>query len=155
VITPDFASHQSNCNPLLSLGREKAYDAAVRLGNHWGCLGLIAYLFLPGLILTYVLKSYSWILIGPAVMVCLMFAVAALPIKRKITPQQWANQLEKHLLDTEGPYDWDDTTSVTLADERLEQLRSRIMMDFESLDTPQKREEFRQIIEALRRGEIP
>ena len=120
-----------------------------------GSLGLIAYLFLPGLILAYVLKSYSWILIGPAVMVGLMFGIAALPIKRKITPQQWANQLEKHLLDTEGPYDWDDTTSVTLADERLEQLRSRIMMDFDSLDTPQKREEFRQIIEALRRGEIP
>src|SRR5579872_6942849 len=98
-------SRQSNCDPLLRLGREKPYDAAVRLGNHWGCLGLIAYLFLPGLILAYVLKSYSWILIGPAVMVGLMFAVAALPIKRKITPQQWANQLEKHLLDTEGPYD--------------------------------------------------
>ena len=83
-----------------------------------------------------------------------MLAVAALPIRRKITPQEWAIDLEKHLLGTEGPYDWDDATSVTLADERLESLRSRVLHDFHMLDTPEKREEFRQII-ALRRGEVP
>jgi hypothetical protein len=48
-----------------------------------------------------------------------MLLVAALPIKRKITPQQWADDLEKYLLGSDGAWDWDDATSVRLADERL------------------------------------
>jgi hypothetical protein len=83
-----------------------------------------------------------------------MLLIAALPTKRKITPQAWADELEKHLLGTEGPYDWDDATSVRLADERLENLRCRLS-DFDMLVTTERREELRQIIEALRRGEIP
>src|ERR1700680_4850863 len=75
----------------------EGYDSAVRrLSNRGGCLVFIAYLFVPGLILAYVLHSYSWILIGAALMVGLMLTIAALPIKRKITPQQWADELEKH-----------------------------------------------------------
>jgi len=128
---------------------------ARRLPNKWGCPALLAFLLLPGCIAAYVLHSLVWLVAAPAILVGLMLAVAALPIKRKITPQEWANELEKHLLGTEGPYDWDDATSVTLADERLEHLRSRVLNDFDILDTPEKREELRQIIEALRRGEIP
>jgi hypothetical protein len=76
-----------------------------RLSNRWGCVVLIAYLFVPGLIAAYLLHSSSWILIGPPFMVVLMLIIAALPIRRKITPQAWADELEKHLLGTEGPYD--------------------------------------------------
>src|SRR5438067_1507136 len=32
--------------------------------------------------------------------------------RRKITPQHLADELERHLLGTEGPWDWDDTTSI-------------------------------------------
>ncbi|MGA8539519.1 MAG: hypothetical protein WB566_08460 [Terriglobales bacterium] len=124
-----------------------------RLSNRWGCVLFIAYLFVPGLVAAYFLHSSSWILIGPVFMVVLMLIIAALPIKRKITPQAWADELEKHLLGTEDPYDWDDATSVRLADERLENLRCRLS-DFDMLVTPEKREELRQIIEALRRGEV-
>ena len=74
--------------------------------------------------------------------------------KRKVTPQEWADELERHLLGTEGPWDWDDTTSEPLADPSLEQLRFTLP-DFDLLNTPEKTEEFRRIIEALRRGEIP
>ena len=81
--------------------------------------------------------------------------IAAFGGKRKITPQEWANDLEKHLLGTEAPFGWDDATSVTLADERMERLRSRLMHEFDTLTTLEKREEFRSIIEALRRGEVP
>jgi len=120
----------------------------------WGCVGLFAFLFVPGLVLAYLLHSTWWIVATPLGLIILMLAVAALPIKRKITPQKWADELEKHLLGTDGPYGWDDATSVTLADPQLENLRSRLY-DFDQINTPEKREEFRQIIEALRRGEIP
>lgn len=85
----------------------------------------------------------------------LMFLLAAFGGKRKVTPQAWADDLEKHLLGTEGPFDWDDATSVTLADERLENLRCRLVPDFDTLSTPEKREELRRIIDVLRRGEVP
>lgn len=124
------------------------------LGNPLGCLALIAFVFGPGFIVAHFTGSAVWILITPLATVLVMFGLAVLPIKRKITPQRWADQLEKHLLGTEGPYDWDDATSVRMADEWMENLRSRLA-DFDLLDTPQKREELRRIIETLRRGEIP
>ncbi len=91
----------------------------------------------------------------PLILVLLMCVVAAFGGKRKVTPQAWADELEKHLLGTGGPYHWDDTTSVTLADERLESQRYRRILDFDVLDTAEKRKEFQQIIEASRRGEVP
>jgi hypothetical protein len=126
-----------------------------RLSNRWGCLALLAFLLLPGFLAAYLLHSRVWLIATPAVLVVLMLAVAALPIKRKITPQQFADKLEKHLLGTDGPYGWDDATSVALADERLENLRYRLAYEFDTLSTPQKRAEFQQIVETLRRGEIP
>lgn len=127
---------------------------AFRIPNQWGCLVLLAFLFLPGLLAAYFLNSITWAIATPAALIILMLIVAALPIKRKITPQKWADDLEKHLLGTDGPHGWDDAVGVTLADERLENLRSRLC-DFDQLNTPEKREEFRRIVEALRRGEIP
>jgi hypothetical protein len=89
-------------------------------------------------------------------LISLILAVAAWPFKgREVTPQQWANELETHLLGTGSPYDWDDATSIALADERLEKLRGRLVPDFDRLDTPEKTEHLRKIIEALRRGEVP
>ena len=128
---------------------------ARRLSNRLGCLALLAFLSVPGFLAAYFLHSPVWLVVMPAILVILMLVVAALPIKRKITSQQWADELEKHLLGTGGAYGWDDATSVTLADERLESLRLRLVPDFDLLNTPEKREEFRQIIEALRRGEVP
>lgn len=45
--------------------------------------------------------------------------------------------------------------SVTVADERLEILRQGLSDFFDLLNAPDKREELRSIIEALRRGEVP
>ena len=45
--------------------------------------------------------------------------------------------------------------SVTVADERLEILPQGLSDFFDLLNTPDKREELRSIIEALRRGEVP
>jgi hypothetical protein len=120
----------------------------------WGCPVLIAIVVGPGVIAAYLLNSARWVIIGPITVVALMLITAALPFKRKITPQQWADELEKHLLGTDGAFGWDDAISTRLADKRLESLRARLS-DFDSRSTPEKREEFRQIIEALRRGEFP
>jgi hypothetical protein len=46
-----------------------------------------------------------------------------LPIKRQVTPEQFADELERHLLGSGGPWDWDDTTSIRIVDERLERIR--------------------------------
>jgi hypothetical protein len=110
--------------------------------------------FGPGFLLDYFLHSVVWMLLTPPLLIVAMLLVAALGPARKITPEHFADRLEKHLLGTEKPHDWDDTTSVTLADERLEILREGLA-DFDLLNTAEKREELRRIIEALRRGEVP
>jgi hypothetical protein len=70
-----------------------------------------------------------------------------------VSPQDWATELETHLLGTDGPWDWDDATSVRLADPRLEALRLQ-MSKFDSLDE-ERRREFEGVIAMLKRGEIP
>lgn len=84
-----------------------------------------------------------------------MLIIAALPIPRKVTPQQFADELERHLQGTEGPWDWDDATSVRMADKRLDQLRLSLAVRFDMLSHEEDRNEFQTIIAALRRGEIP
>ena len=74
--------------------------------------------------------------------------------KRKVSPEQLAEELEKHLLGIEGKWDWDDTTSIALADERLERIRLGLPK-FDLLTRPAVREELESIIAALRRGEFP
>lgn len=74
--------------------------------------------------------------------------------KHKTTPQQLADELERHLLGTGGTWDWDDTTSIAIADEQLDRLRRRLHK-FDSLTLPEREREFREIIASLRRGEIP
>ncbi len=75
--------------------------------------------------------------------------------KRKVTPEQFADELERHLLGTGGPWDWDDTTSVAIADPRLEEVRSRLGPNLASLSREKDKDELRAIIAALRRGELP
>jgi hypothetical protein len=74
--------------------------------------------------------------------------------KRKVSPEEFAEELEKHLLGTEGKWDWDYITSVALADERLERIRLGLSK-FDLLSRTKNRDEFEAIIAALRRGEFP
>ena len=86
--------------------------------------------------------------------VVLGLMAAALPIKRKVTPAEWGAELEQHLLGTGGDYVWDDATSATIADPRLEAVRQRLW-NFCSLCDDEKRAEFERIVQILKRGEIP
>jgi len=109
-----------------------------------------------GLAVANLLYFSRWMFALAVGLTILMLALAAWPSKgREVTPQQWADELEKHLLANEGPWDWDNATSIALADERLEGLRCRLVPHYDRLDTLQKTEELRQIIEVLRRGEVP
>ena len=102
------------------------------------------------------LHSWTWFfaaLIAEVVLLCLAAALGHRN-KRDVTPQELADELERHLVGNEGPYDWGETTSVELTDEKLNRLIPRLI-EYDRLDTAEKLEQFREIIERLRRGEIP
>lgn len=116
---------------------------------------MLLVLFLPAVLTAYVLHNLAWLVVVPLGIILLALFIAALPIKRKVTPEQFADELERHLLGTGGPWDWDDTTSVTIADPRLEEVRSRLGPNLASLSHEKDKDELRAIIAALRRGELP
>jgi hypothetical protein len=120
-----------------------------------GWVILLLVLFLPALLTAYVLHSLAWLVVVPIGIIVLALFVAALPIKRKVTPEQFADELEGHLLGTGGRWDWDDTTSVAIADPRLEEVRLRLGPNLDSLSHEKDKNELRAIIAALRRGELP
>ena len=120
-----------------------------------GWVIVLLVLFLPAALTAYVLHNLAWLVVVPFGIIVLVFLIAALPIKRKVTPDQFADELERHLLGTGGPWDWDDTTSVTIADPRLEEVRSRLGPNLVSLSHEKDKDELRAIIAALRRGELP
>jgi hypothetical protein len=115
---------------------------------------LLAVLFVPAALAAYLLKDSKWPIIIPFAIAALMFVIAALPIKRKVTPQQWASELEPHLLGTDGMWGWDDAIGARLAHPGLEALRAK-MSKFDLLPTEERRREFASLIAALKRGEIP
>ena len=62
---------------------------------------------------------------------------------------------ESHLLGTGGPWDWDDTSSVAIADPRLEAVRMGLGPNLDSLSHEKDKDELRSIIAAFRRCELP
>jgi hypothetical protein len=110
-------------------------------------------LFLPATLTAYFLQNLVWLFVVPFGIIVLVLFIAALPIKRKVTPDQFADELESHLLGTGGPWDWDDTTSIRIADERLERIRWELPK-FDSLGREEDKAELKAIIESLRRGEL-
>jgi len=119
----------------------------------WAIVLLV--LFLPAALTAYFVHSVAWLVVVPFGIIVLALLVAALPIKRKVTPEQFADELERHLQGTGGPWDWDDTTSVAVADSRLEEVRLRLGPNLDSLSHEKDKDELRAIIAALRRGELP
>jgi len=105
--------------------------------------------------MAYVLHNLAWLVVVPIGIIALALIVAALPLKgRRVTPAEFADELERHLLGTGGPWDWDDTTSIRIADERLERIRWELPK-FDSLTQEKDKDELKALIAALRRGELP
>lgn len=112
-------------------------------------------LFLPASLTAYALHNAVWLVYVPLGIIALALFIAALPIKRKVTPEEFADELERHLLGTEGPWDWDDITSVAIADRRLDAVRCCLGPNLDCLSDVKDKDELRAIIAALRRGELP
>ncbi len=127
---------------------------AIHLSGGSGCVVVLAILFVPAVVTAYLLHDSGWLVTIPSAIVTIALIVAALPIRRKVSPEQWASELEPHLLGTDGPWDWDDATSVALADPRLEALRGKLSR-FDAIASEEQQREFANIIAALKRGEIP
>jgi hypothetical protein len=104
----------------------------------------------------FVSGSLRWMILIPLALLLLMLASPLFSFpKRTITPQQLADELERHLLGTEGGRDWGDlVTSRAIGNPKLDDLRSKLTK-FDSLTLEERRKEFEEIIAALRRGEIP
>lgn len=126
---------------------------AIHLSAGSGCVSLIAILLVPGAVAAYATGSPKWLIILPLGTILLAVLLAAVGRKREVAPEQYALELERHLLGTEGSWDWDDTTSVAIADPRLEALRVRLSR-FDVL-SDDRRSELADIITALKRGEVP
>jgi hypothetical protein len=131
------------------------------LSGWTGCAYILLVLFAPGVIIAYIFQSPVWLIVVPvSIVASLLLLAVMLPLfkpdfgKRKVSTEKFADELERHLLGTEGKWDWDDVTSVRIADKRLEQIRQELSR-FDSLSHEKDKEELRSLIAALRRGEIP
>jgi hypothetical protein len=123
-----------------------------------GCLYLSLILFVPAIVAAYFLHSAVWFSIIPPGIIVLAVLVSAIVGRKKriVTAEQFANELERHLLGTEGRWDWDDVTSMAIADERLERIRWKLFeFNCDSLSQQEDKDKLKAIIEALRRGELP
>jgi hypothetical protein len=120
----------------------------------WAWLIVLLVLLVPAGATAYVLHDFVWFLVVPFGIIFLVLLMAALPSKRKVSSQQFADELEKHLFGREGRRDWDDVTSVAIADERFERIRWGLPK-FDSLSDEKDRDKLRDLIATLRRGEFP
>src|SRR4029077_12241397 len=93
-----------------------------------GFLYVSLVLFVPAIVAAYFLHSVVWLLIIPLGIIALAVLVAAIVGRKKriVTAEQFANELERHLLGTEDRWDWDDITSLAIEDERLELMRCKL-----------------------------
>ena len=127
----------------------------IRVGNGLGLLLLIVVVFGPGLLVSTILHNGWWAILLPIATVGAFLGIAALPIGRNISPEQYADELERHLRGEDNDDDWDRTGSVRLKNPRLEELRRSLPDSFDDLRTEEDRLSLARVIEALRRGELP
>jgi hypothetical protein len=123
-------------------------------------------LLVPAALMAYVLHNPAWLVGVPVGIFGLILAVALVfgwlerlfgIGRRKGTPEEFANALEKYLLEEEPERGWDEPMEVTLADPRLEEVRRSLCLspNLYRLATEKDRNELRAVIAALRRGDLP
>jgi hypothetical protein len=127
---------------------------AIHLSGSAGCFVAILIFLLPALLAAVIFHSAWLLIIVPVGVFVLWAALGKWGPKRKVRPQQFADELERHLHGTNSEWGWDDTTSVAIADQRLNALRCKLAK-FDLLALPERREELAAIVAALKRGEIP
>ena len=116
---------------------------------------LVAVLTAATIGVVYLFRSGLWLLgIVPAIVVGLLWLALLAQRKQNLTPRELAVKLEGHLHNTEGTWDWDDTTSIRAADPKLTSLIGKLPK-FDVLASEERRKEFVDLIDELKRGEIP
>jgi hypothetical protein len=70
--------------------------------------------------------------------------------RNRRTPREVADMIEKHIDGTEGSWDWDEFTSVPIADDRLDAIRIRFLVGFDSNLSEEKLRDLREIVQRLR-----
>jgi hypothetical protein len=118
-----------------------------------GILAIITLFFGPGVLLYVWRGSLVWIFVSPIAIFVLLALLNQFAPRRKVTPEHFGEELERHLLGTEE-WDWDDVISVPVADARLERIRQRLPV-FDTLVLEEERIEFARIVACLKRVEIP
>jgi hypothetical protein len=130
---------------------------STRFSNLYGCTVLLFLLFGPGVLVFYFSRSLIWLFAMPFATMLLVFVLAILATfrpKRNLTPEQFADELERRLHKLEGAMNSDDVLSISVADERLEQILWRLReLDFAPKE--KQKEELKSAIAAIRRGELP
>ena len=117
-------------------------------------------------LIAYVLHNPAWLIAVPVgifgLILALAFVFGTLEKlfgigRRKGTPEEFANALEKYLLGEEPEHGWDEPMEVTLADPRLEEVRRSLCVtpNLYRLATEEDRNELRAVIAPLRRGDLP
>ena len=82
----------------------------------------------------------------------LLFHVLTLLTKwrNRLTAQQVEGIIERHLNENEGPWDWDDFTSLPIHDDYLDKIRLRCI-ELDSVPSFDRIPELKSILEELRR----
>jgi hypothetical protein len=100
---------------------------AIHLKGVWAIVFLFGLPLALGITATVLLDSTMWGVTTSISILVLMFAVAALPIKRKATREDVAKSIEDFVNGAGGPWDWDDFVSCRIADEELETIRIKCL----------------------------
>jgi len=109
----------------------------------------------PCLIVGMAFDNAVWAILLALAATGFLLVMATLPVKRKVSPSEYADELERHLCGKDADHEWDTTTSVRLKDSRLERLRRSLPDSFDELRTEEDRMSLRRVIDALRNGEFP
>jgi hypothetical protein len=126
--------------------------------SNFGCAYVLLILFVPAVATSYFLDSPVWLLIIPPgiVVAFISFAVVAGFIfpKPKLTAEQFADALERHLLEKDDGDEWDNLSYGAVTEECLKQIQWELWR-FDSLSTEADKEQLKSLIAAIRSGSLP
>ena len=104
--------------------------------------------------------SNSVVLVRPSLIQGIILVVVGIPFlfyvltritkwRNRLTAIQVAKIIEKHLDENEGPWDWDDFTSLPIHDDYLDRIRLRCI-ELDSVPSFDRVPELKRILEDLR-----
>ncbi len=94
----------------------------------------------------------AYVLWVPLFIILLFWALTWISKRiNRLISTEVADIIEKHIQGTEGPWDWDEFTSIPIADKQLDRIRLRCIQVGDIL-TKENTEELVRFVEELRRN---